>query len=221
LRLQQPVPGLVPVRFRAAPARRGEWIIAVGQPLGLGHTVTAGVVSGLGRDHADLLSPSALRPDGVWSFIQTDASINIGNSGGPLLDRDGEVVGITTAVRRDGQGLAFAIPAAMATRFIDEVRTHGRLRHPRLGIRAENVPAGTVPGRGPAVRITQVDEDGPGAKAGLRVGEVLLSVGGQPVRRVGEVAYLAQLTGVGSELALVVHADDAVREFVIVPDLAP
>ena len=79
------------------------------------------MVSGLGRDHADLGRPPDLDPEGIWSFIQTDASINIGNSGGPLVDLDGRVLGITTAVRQDGQGLAFAIPSAMALEFIDEV----------------------------------------------------------------------------------------------------
>ena len=73
---------LTPVEFSDRDPTPGEWIMAVGQPFGLGHTVTVGVVSGLGRDHDDLGRPPGLRPDGIWSFIQTDASINIGNSGG-------------------------------------------------------------------------------------------------------------------------------------------
>ena len=138
LRLDAPVEGLVALPLRTRTARPGEWVMAVGQPYALGNTVTVGVIGGLGRDYTDLGRPPGLRADGLWSFIQTDASINIGNSGGPLVDLDGAVVGITTAVRRDGQGLAFAIPAAMAQHFLSEVRTHERVRHARLGIRADN-----------------------------------------------------------------------------------
>ena len=128
LQLDTRVEGLIPVEFRDQSAVPGEWVMAVGQPYGLGNTVTVGVVSGLGRDYVDLGRPKGLRADGIWSFIQTDASINIGNSGGPLVDVRGKVVGITTAVRRDGQGLAFAIPGDMARRFIEEAQIGVRHR---------------------------------------------------------------------------------------------
>jgi len=193
---------LRPVEFSDRTPTPGEWVMAVGQPFGLGHTVTVGVISGLHRDHDDLGRPPGLDPDGVWSFIQTDASINIGNSGGPLVDADGTVVGIATAVRSDGQGLAFAIPAPMARHFLEEVWTHGRVRHARLGIGAENAPSGSLPGRGAAVRVTKVDDNGPGLKAGLSEGDFILAINDQAVNRVSDVAYLTQLHGVGAQLTI-------------------
>jgi S1-C subfamily serine protease len=205
LQLVRTPPELQAVVFADRSARSGEWVMAVGQPLGLGHTVTVGVISGLGRDHDDLGRPEGLRPDGFWSFIQTDASINVGNSGGPLVDVDGRVVGITTAVRRDGQGLAFAVPAEMALRFLEEVRTHGRVRRARLGISAENVIEHELPGDGEIVRVTKVDADGPAARAGIAVGDIIVAIDGAPVLRVSDVAYITQLRGAGTRLSFTIQ----------------
>jgi S1-C subfamily serine protease len=207
--------GLEPAVFEERAPTPGEWVMAVGQPFGLGHTVTVGVISGLGRDHDDLGRPDGLRPEGIWSFIQTDASINVGNSGGPLVDADGEVVGITTAVRSDGQGLAFAIPSAMARRFLEEVWTHGRVRHARLGIKAENAVVENGAARS-AVKITEVDEAGPAAHAGMQVGDVLLAIDDAPVLRVSDVAYLTQLRGVGARVTMTIKRADAAPEHVLV-----
>ncbi|MEM7152600.1 MAG: trypsin-like peptidase domain-containing protein [Myxococcota bacterium] len=210
---------LRPVEFSDRPPTPGEWVMAVGQPFGLGHTVTVGVVSGLGRDHDDLGRPPDLRPDGIWSFIQTDASINIGNSGGPLVDADGKVVGIATAVRADGQGLAFAVPAPMARRFLEEVWTYGRVRHARLGIKAENSIDGGLPG---LVRITKVEKAGPAAKAELAEGDFILAINDQPVTRVSDVAYLTQLHGVGSRLTLTIkRGEQAAEQVLLIPAIAP
>ncbi|NVB37889.1 trypsin-like peptidase domain-containing protein [Pseudenhygromyxa sp. WMMC2535] len=220
LQLRGDFSGLLPVEFRDRDPRPGEWIMAIGQPFALGDTVTVGVVSGLGRDYADLGRPRDLDPAGIWSFIQTDASINVGNSGGPLVDLEGKVVGITTAVRRDGQGLAFAIPSAMAIRFVDEVRTYGRMRHTRLGIGADDEY--DVPGLASAVRVTRVDRDGPGARAQLEVGDLVIAINGRRVSRVSEVAYLTQLAGVGTKLTLTIvrGKDERTLQPVIVPELA-
>ncbi|MEX1366944.1 MAG: trypsin-like peptidase domain-containing protein [Nannocystaceae bacterium] len=207
---------LIPVEFSDRAPTPGEWVMAVGQPFGLGHTVTVGVVSGLGRDHDDLGRPPGLRTDGIWSFIQTDASINIGNSGGPLVDADGKVVGIATAVRSDGQGLAFAIPSPMARRFLEEVWTYGRVRHARLGIKADNAVEGELPGRGSVVRITDVEESGPAAKAELLPGDFILAIDDQPVARVSDVAYLTQLHGVGSRMTMTVKRGEQTAEQVLV-----
>lgn len=220
LQLEREVDGLEPLEFRSIDPSPGEWIMAVGQPFALGDTVTVGVVSGLRRDHADLGSPRDLDPNGIWSFIQTDASINIGNSGGPLVDVEGRVVGITTAVRQDGQGLAFAIPSPMALRFIDEVRTHGRMRHTRLGIGAENTHAHA--GYASAVRVTRVDRDGPGDRASLQVDDLILAVDGEPIARVSDVAYLAQLAGVGAKLNLTIARGEDLRtqQVLLIPEIA-
>lgn len=218
LELTQPAKELVPVELGDRDPTPGEWVMAVGQPFGLGHTVTVGVVSGLGRDHGDLGRPPDLRSDGIWSFIQTDASINIGNSGGPLVDVDGRVVGITTAVRSDGQGLAFAIPAAMARRFLEEIWTYGRVRHARLGIRAETVGPGALQGRSRVVRITRVDAGGPGAKAGLEPGDFVLAINDSPVTRVSDVAYLSQLAGVGSRMSMTIkRGETPISQVLVIP----
>lgn len=218
LEITDPPRQLEPVEFLDRDPVPGEWVMAVGQPLGLGHTVTVGVISGLHRDFGDLGRPSGLRADGIWSFIQTDASINIGNSGGPLVDADGKVVGITTAVRNDAQGLAFAVPSAMARRFLEEVWTYGRVRHARLGIRGENVGPRVFPGRGSSVRITHVEPGGPGDKAGLRKGDFILAIDDIPVARVSDVAYLSQLLGVGSRIPITIKtADRPVSQVLIIP----
>lgn len=219
LELESTPDGLVPVEFSKSEPTPGEWVMAVGQPFGLGNTVTVGVISGLHRDHRDLGKPAGLDADGIWSFIQTDASINIGNSGGPLVDMHGKVVGITTAVRADGQGLAFATPAPMARRFLEEVWTHGRVRHARLGIAAEDVD-GVLPGRGSVARITKVDPDGPGAKAALEVGDLVLAIDDKPISRVSEVAYLTQLRGVGANVTFTVKRGDSAAEQVVVVPVA-
>jgi len=218
LEITDPVRQLEPVEFLDHDPVPGQWVMAVGQPLGLGHTVTVGVISGLHRDFGDLGRPSGLRADGIWSFIQTDASINIGNSGGPLVNADGKVVGITTAVRNDAQGLAFAIPSAMARRFLEEVWTYGRVRHARLGIRGENVGPRVFPGRGSSVRITHVEAGGPGAKAGLKRGDFILAISDIPVTRVSDVAYLSQLLGVGARIPMTIKtADRPVSQVLIIP----
>ena len=216
IELAAPVAGLVPVEFEDAAPTPGEWVMAVGQPFALGHTVTVGVVSGTSRDFDDLGRPPGLRRDGIWSFIQTDASINIGNSGGPLVNADGKVIGVTTAVRNDGQGLAFAIPGPMARKFLEEVWTFGRVRHARLGIRAEDAGPQAVPGRASVVRITAVESGGPGAKAGLQVGDLVLAINDRPVLRVSDVAFQTQLLGVGSRLRLTIRRGDEPPQQVLV-----
>lgn len=211
---------LRPVQFSERDPTPGEWVMAVGQPFGLGNTVTVGVISGLGRDHADLGRPPGLDSQGIWSFIQTDASINVGNSGGPLVDPDGTVVGIATAVRADGQGLAFAIPAPMARHFLQEVWIHGRVRHARLGMTVDDATEGELPGRGSVVLVKQVDPGGPAAEGGLQPGDFILGVGGDPVSRVSDVAYLVQLAGVGSQVSFSYKRGDGdIEECFVTPTL--
>lgn len=209
---------LTPVEFSGRDPRPGEWVMAVGQPFGLGNTVTVGVISGLGRDHADLGRPPGLSPDGIWSFIQTDASINVGNSGGPLVDPDGKVVGIATAVRADGQGLAFAIPAPMARHFLEEVWVHGRVRHARLGMTVDDAVEGELLGRASVVLVKQVEQGGPAAEGGLLPGDYILKVDGKPISRVSDVAYLVELAGVGTKVSFEYkRADAGIEECYVTP----
>ncbi|MGH8000463.1 MAG: trypsin-like peptidase domain-containing protein, partial [Brasilonema sp.] len=107
----------------------GQWAIAIGNPLGLDNTVTIGIISATDRTSAQVGVP-----DKRVSFIQTDAAINPGNSGGPLLNAQGDVIGVNTAIRADAQGLGFAIPIEIAARIANELFTNGRVQHPFLGI---------------------------------------------------------------------------------------
>jgi len=166
--------------------RVGETVIAVGSPLGLAHTVTVGVVSALGRT---LPSPSGRTIDGV---IQTDAPLNPGNSGGPLINAEGFVVGINTAIA-PGQGLCFAVPANTAQFVLGEVLHHGRVRRARLGIGAEEVlfaraiaaRLGLDHNRGVAVRM--VEPGSPAERAGVRTGDVLVRLGTQALSSIADL----------------------------------
>lgn len=210
LQLENAISPAKPIQFRQdTPPLAGEWVMAVGQPFGLGYTVTVGVISGHDRDYNDLGHPAGLDPDGFWSFMQTDASINIGNSGGPLVDVYGKVVGITTAVRNDGQGLAFAIPAVMARKFIDEVQNHGRFRQARLGLRAENLDGRLTPFAPSGVRVTYVDPQGPSAQAGIQKNDLIVAINQNRIRRVSEISFQTQLVGVNGKLEVLIQRGDA------------
>ncbi len=172
---------LRPMPLAEAPPRVGELVLAMGNPLGFGHTVTLGVVNGLGRSDLDIAQ--------FEDYIQTDAAINPGNSGGPLVDLAGRAVGINVAMglRSNGdEGLAFAIPARMVRHVVDQLVAHGTVRHARFGaslhpsyqfprVAADDLAAGYT-GRS-RVKLREVDTDSPAAKAGLTSGDILLGIG--------------------------------------------
>ena len=148
----------------------GDWAIAMGNPFGLDNTVTLGIVSNLNRN-ASKLGITDKRLD----LIQTDAAINPGNSGGPLLNADGEVVGINTLVRSGpGAGLGFAIPINRARQVASQLLTSGKVAHPFIGVGLGEVrtDGGAT---GPGVRVLSVTANGPALAAGLRQGDVAVS----------------------------------------------
>jgi serine protease Do len=165
-----------------------EWVLVIGSPFGLDHSVTLGIVSHTGR--ADI-SPVG-RP-GTYDFIQTDASINPGNSGGPVLNLRGEVIGIATAVNATGQGIGFAIPINMAKEIISQLRQAGRVVRSWLGV-AVREPA---PPDGAGVVVTEVAEGGPAASAGVKVGDVITGFEGHAIRTPARLRWYVSTAGVG------------------------
>ena len=167
----------------------GEWAIAIGNPLGLDNTVTVGIISALGRS-----SSQVGVPDKRVRFIQTDAAINPGNSGGPLLNSEGEVIGINTAIRADAQGLGFAIPIETAQRIANQLFTKGQADHPYLGVHMVNITEDTrkeisksedfdfeIP-QDDGVLIVRVIPGSPADKSGLKPGDAIMKVGSSPVK---------------------------------------
>ncbi len=168
--------------------RVGEHVLAIGSPFGLTFTVTTGIVSALGRT-----LPTGASGRAIDDVLQTSAPLNPGNSGGPLIDVDGHVVGINTAVVQAAQGLCFAVPANTASFVVAEILSHGRVRRAFLGVAIEVVQlppriaadAGLASPRGVAIRTVQ--SNGPAARAGLLPGDVVIQIG---ERRVTSLADL-------------------------------
>ena len=194
----------------------GQWAIAIGNPLGLDNTVTIGIISATGRTSAQVGVP-----DKRVSFIQTDAAINPGNSGGPLLNAQGEVIGINTAIRADAQGLGFAIPIETAARIANELFTKGRAEHPFLGIKmtdltptkrrelnqAKNLNIQQKTG----VVIEEVLENSPAEESGLLPGDVIQKINGEPVKIAALVQRMVESSTVGDILEIEVNRDGKVQ----------
>jgi S1-C subfamily serine protease len=181
--------------------RRGQLVVAIGNPLGFESTVTAGVVSALGRS---LRAQSGRLIDDV---IQTDAALNSGNSGGPLVATTGEVVGINTAMISWAQGICFAVASNTAVFVLGEIVRHGRVRRSHIGIAAQTVPLARrlalALGVGPrAVRISGVEPDGPAALAGLQEGDMLLSLDGIAITGTDDLIRLLDAERIGRETSV-------------------
>ncbi len=166
----------------------GEWVLAIGNPYGLEHTVTAGIVSAKGRRIAD--------PSSYQDFIQTDASINRGNSGGPLINLRGEVIGITSIIFTPSGGsigIGFAIPSNIAMKVADQLKARGRVARGRLGVVAGDVSKGMakqlkLPSSKGAI-ISSVEADSPAEKAGLKQYDVILSIDGQQIEDMNDFRF--------------------------------
>lgn len=187
----------------SATLRPGQVVIAIGNPHGLGHTVTAGIVSAVGR------SLRARNGRLIDDVIQTDAALNPGNSGGPLLDTAARVVGVNTAMLAGAQALCFAVPAATARWVLAELLRHGRVRRAWLGIAAQTVamPRRSVLhhglSRASAVAVDEVVAAGPAERAGLREGDRIVGVDDLPV---GDVDALHRMLG-GERIGRAVRLD--------------
>jgi len=183
--------------------RVGDFVVAVGNPFGLGQTVTSGIVSALGR--------SGVRGLEFQNFIQTDASINPGNSGGALINLRGELVGINSAIftpSGGNVGIGFAIPSAMATHVMEQLAAFGEVRRGTLGISVQDLTdelAGAFDlEKNQGVLVAEVAEDSAADEAGLRAGDVILSIEGQPVRSTQEFHNYEGQFPVGEKLSLAI-----------------
>jgi Do/DeqQ family serine protease len=177
----------------------GDFAVAIGNPFGLAHTVTSGIISGLSR--------SGINPDGYEDFIQTDASINPGNSGGALVNLKGELIGINTAIlsRSGGNiGIGFAIPVNMAHSVMDQLIKYGSVKRGLLGVSMYTVTPDLAKSLGlknsEGALVSQVVDGSPAEKAGIRTGDVITSVNGQPVKSNSELRNAIGLLRVGDKV---------------------
>jgi len=191
----------------------GQIVVAIGNPYRFDRSVSLGVVSALERT-------LPARQGALEGLIQTDAAINPGNSGGPLLNADGEVVGINTAVIPWAQGIGFAIPAYTASWVAAVLIKNGEVRRPFLGIAARGEELGpklaTATGRRRAVRVLDVNATEPADRAGVREGDLLISANGNPVSSVDDLQRVMVLDQ-GGELKLEVWRDQQRREVLVRP----
>ncbi len=192
----------------------GDWAIAVGNPFGLENTVTLGIISNLNRNVSQL-GISGKRLD----LIQTDAAINPGNSGGPLLNSEGEVIGINTLVRSGpGAGLGFAIPINRARTIAKQLVDKGRASHPMVGIGLGPVSS-KQPGKGllPGAEITYVVPRGPADNGGMRVGDVIVSIAREQMKGPADVVAAINSHGVGTPLSFGIKRNRRQFELLITP----
>jgi serine protease Do len=208
VRLQRVPAGLVVARLGNSDALEvGDWVLAIGSPLGLDQTVTAGIVSGKGRVGRHV----QMSGDRVRNYIETDAMINPGNSGGPLVNLQGEVVGINTLINTGpGGAYGFAIPINEATRVTKTLLADGHMRYPYMGIHIADVSAvppaerakvgANLPEKG--AFVSEVSEGGPAAKAGLRPGDVITSIDGKPIATASEVVDAVSAQSIGGTVAV-------------------
>ncbi len=184
----------------------GDFVVAIGNPFGLQHTVTSGIVSGLGR--------SGINPDGYEDFIQTDASINPGNSGGALVNLKGELVGINSAIlsRSGGNiGIGFAIPVNMARSVMDQLIKYGSVKRGLLGVNIYSLTPDMAKSLGltnvQGVLVSQVSEGSAAEKAGIKTGDVITNINGMTIRSHSELRNAIGLARVGDKLDVMLLRD--------------
>ncbi|KAF3889530.1 MULTISPECIES: HhoA/HhoB/HtrA family serine endopeptidase [Nostocales] len=206
----------------------GQWVIAIGNPLGLDNTVTQGIVSATGRS-----SSQVGMPDERVNYIQTDAAINPGNSGGPLLNSSGQVIGMNTAILKDTQGLGFAIPINVAKTIANQIITKGKVEHPYLGIQMltltpevkqelnsdPNSPISVDESQG--VLVVKVIPSSPAARGGIRAGDVIEKANNQAVDSSNELQQIVDSTSIGKNLQLQIQRQGKTLNVNLQPGVLP
>jgi serine protease Do len=188
--------------------RPGDWVVAIGNPYGLGHTVTAGIVSAKGRN---------IGQGPYDDFIQTDAAINPGNSGGPLINMDGEVVGINTAINPRANTIGFSVAINGAKAILPQLKSTGKVTRGWLGvviqpITPELAESFKLDDKSGAL-VSKVDPKGPAATAGIQRGDVIVQFDGKPVKRMEELPRLVASTPIGQEAEVVLKRDGKEKTF--------
>ena len=179
----------------------GEWVMAIGNPFGLSHTVSVGIISA--KERRDI-APSGRA--GLYDFLQTDAAINPGNSGGPLINTRGEVIGINSAINAAGSGIGFAIPINMVKAMLPDLKAKGKYSRGWIGIRIQGLSpelaqSFNLPSASGAL-VSEVVQSGPAAEAGIKEGDVILEFDGKPIRNSNDLPLYAGMAGVGRKVAL-------------------
>jgi serine protease Do len=195
--------------------RQGETVFAFGSPIGLRNSLTHGLVSAVARQ---------VDPDSPLIYVQTDAPINPGNSGGPLVNIRGEVVGVNTFIMSQSggnEGLGFAIPSATTRTVFAQLRKYGQLRRQEVGMSMQSITSAMAKGldlaRGDGVIVSDVWPGGPAEAAGLKIGDILVSVDGQPVDNLPTVSYFFRLRDSAEKVQLVVLRGGAEQRLSIAP----
>lgn len=191
----------------------GEWVVAIGSPFGFTNSVSQGIVSAIGR---------SLPGEDIVPFIQTDVSVNPGNSGGPLFNMNGEVVGINSQIySRSGgyMGLSFAIPIDLAMKIKEDLLKHGVVRRGRLGITIQDVSPEHARSfelaKAGGALITSVEKNGPAGRAGLQIGDIILKFNGKDMANIDELVRAVADTAPGSSAKLLVWRNGAAREMTV------
>ncbi len=211
--------GLTPGRLGTSTnLRPGDWVVAIGSPLGLQQSVTVGIVSALGRSVADVNSEV--------SFIQTDAAINPGNSGGPLVNLNGEVVGINTFMRSDAQNIGFATPIDTARAIADELLAKGKVDRSWVGIKvaalnSEMKKKLAMPADTTGALILAVVEDSPAQRAGIQAADVIRKIDGVQVESVKDVQRLVRARKPGDKIVVEISRKGEIHAFTLTPSDMP
>lgn len=190
----------------------GDWVVAIGNPYGLDHTVTVGVISATGR-------PLTIEGTMYQNLFQTDAAINPGNSGGPMLNLDGEVIGLNTAVNASAQGIGFAIPSSTIQGVIDDLKAGNSRIRPWMGITMQDLTPDLASYFNlditEGVIINTVVEGAPADQAGLARGDIILSLDGQKITGAEQLQTIIRSHQVGDSVEIVVSRDGAEKKFVV------
>ena len=198
------------VQLASGKPRIGEWVLAVGNPFGLGGTVTAGIVSAQGRD---------IGSGPYDDFLQIDAAVNRGNSGGPTFNQKGEVIGVNTAIYSPSGGnvgIAFAIPAATVQSVVEQLKEHGSVARGFIGVQIQPVTAEVADAIGlkdaKGALIAEAQANGPAAKAGLKRGDTIIAVNGEKIADARDLSKKIATFAPGAKTSLTIWRDGKERE---------